>query len=330
MAGPFRTRRRLSFLTVTTRISMDRPSMVLAFPNEIQRPIFEQAARLDGRCAFRLATVARYVHAWVQPILYERVVIRDSHAASCLLRTIRLKAPGYFEPLVKSLTFGSSVTLSQAKPIFVECSRRIIIFTAVISAQDPHKFLSFIRSRHLRRLTLVYHQEVPVHRPTSISGYQILQDVLSSLTHLAVITSFNSSSHTGWPTLYSACMAQNIADASQVPPSIAFQRLTHFATCSHIWWTTADLSWYSPNLRYFAILEPSGSDRTVSSLNWDHASLVKAVRDTNDRRFVLLKGLGDPLADCWNVEECWKKSDFWTSVEKLVDEGYISDQSERW
>lgn len=40
------------------------PPFVFELANEIQRHIFEHVARLDGRYAFNLTQVARYVHLW--------------------------------------------------------------------------------------------------------------------------------------------------------------------------------------------------------------------------------------------------------------------------
>ncbi|KAJ7735748.1 hypothetical protein B0H16DRAFT_1575280 [Mycena metata] len=47
----------------------------LDLPVELEREIFELAASTDVGTALRLATVARRVQAWVEPIIYSRVVV---------------------------------------------------------------------------------------------------------------------------------------------------------------------------------------------------------------------------------------------------------------
>ncbi|KAJ7697640.1 hypothetical protein B0H17DRAFT_1051679 [Mycena rosella] len=54
---------------------MVRPSHKLDLPVELEREIFEIAATTDTGTALRLALVARRVQAWVEPIIYSRVVV---------------------------------------------------------------------------------------------------------------------------------------------------------------------------------------------------------------------------------------------------------------
>ncbi|KAJ6609053.1 hypothetical protein B0H10DRAFT_2065766 [Mycena sp. CBHHK59/15] len=44
-------------------------------PLELEREIFEMAAKADVRTALRLAVVARRVQTWIEPIIYSRVVV---------------------------------------------------------------------------------------------------------------------------------------------------------------------------------------------------------------------------------------------------------------
>ncbi|KAJ7112772.1 hypothetical protein C8R43DRAFT_1040472 [Mycena crocata] len=57
----------------------------LDLPVELEREIFELAAKADVRTALRLAIVARRVQVWVEPIIYSRVVVAHAPAASLQL-----------------------------------------------------------------------------------------------------------------------------------------------------------------------------------------------------------------------------------------------------
>ncbi|KAJ7665897.1 hypothetical protein DFH06DRAFT_262227 [Mycena polygramma] len=68
----------------------------LDLPVELEREIFELAASTDVRTALRLAIVARRVQAWVEPIIYSRVVVAHPPGVSAqtqysrsILRTAR-------------------------------------------------------------------------------------------------------------------------------------------------------------------------------------------------------------------------------------------------
>ncbi|KAF8971126.1 hypothetical protein BDZ97DRAFT_1341106 [Flammula alnicola] len=94
-------------------------------------------------------------------------VLRSLYAASCLLQTFRSKPRAYFENIVKSLAFDSTVTLSQAKPILVELSRRILLFSMFRTNEAPETFLGYIWSPYLRRLTMIRKSSTstPVYHP---------------------------------------------------------------------------------------------------------------------------------------------------------------------
>ncbi|KDR75031.1 hypothetical protein GALMADRAFT_69601 [Galerina marginata CBS 339.88] len=294
---------------------------IFDLPNEIQRPIFEYAAKLDGRCAFNLGQVARYVYLWIQPILYERIVVRSPRAASCLLRTFRSKPRGYFERITKSLAFDNSVTLQQAKPILAECSRRIFLLSLFRTSNAEDSFLKFVRSPFLRRLTLVFsEQDDQAPFLYRLAPYEMPFELLSSLTHLAIVIEY---SHGPWMNLVLASQfSMNANITSYMNAQAAFQNLTHFAISSARFFAVVPIKKIAHNIRYFGVLAPCNLSQ------WGSDALIQSVRGTGDHSIVVLYDLG--VADSWNVLDSFAPSEFWKTIEHLVDGGYISDKGEKW
>jgi len=307
----------------------------IEFPNELQNLIFDYAARSDGRCARELVQVSQYVNQWwvafnirivtqisfwnrINPILYERIVVRGPQSAMCLLRTIRERPRGYFTSFIKSLAFSDDVMLPLVKPILAEFSKSIIVFTVFRTSDSPDNFLQFVRSPYLRRLTLV-HKRVPGSRPYLWENpYEIPSDMVSLLTHLAVVIDYQ---HGGWRTLTEATRRHNRdhADPDLMAP---FRNLTCFAV-SHLCWTsTKDLRLIAKNLRCFAIL---GSEATRGEEN---ERTLKAMVKLQDRRFILISKYGRP--GDWSVDNAFTPSNFWMQIEAMVSQGYISDEGALW
>ncbi|KAJ7108787.1 hypothetical protein C8R44DRAFT_986709 [Mycena epipterygia] len=62
----------------------------LDLPVELEREIFEIAAKADVGTALRLALVARRVQAWIEPIIYSRVVVAHAPEAAAVTRVPRI------------------------------------------------------------------------------------------------------------------------------------------------------------------------------------------------------------------------------------------------
>ncbi|KAF8902933.1 hypothetical protein CPB84DRAFT_1905429 [Gymnopilus junonius] len=289
-------------------------------PVELHREIFEFAARLDGRCAFRLTQVARYVHVWIQPILYERVVLRSPEAAKTFIRTLRSKPFRYFEPLIKSLAFDSSIPTAQAKPILVECSKRLILLSIFREGDSPGIFMPFISSPILRRLTLVERGPKSEH-PRRV--YKIRPEVYSSLTHLVIVSDLHQSL---WDNLSTnACIRPWGTPENEKAGKLALQSLTHLAVTVNAIYGEMEIDLIrqvAEKLRYLALLEPS------NIATGKHEQLLMFLRAMDQRFIVLIRDMGS--ADSWQVDDCFRPSQFWTKVENLVDSGYVSDRGDRW
>ncbi|KII92131.1 hypothetical protein PLICRDRAFT_462120 [Plicaturopsis crispa FD-325 SS-3] len=58
-----------------------------SLPHDIERIVFEAAARGDPGASVQLATVARRVQGWIEPMLYETVTLQDSRHLKLFTRT---------------------------------------------------------------------------------------------------------------------------------------------------------------------------------------------------------------------------------------------------
>lgn len=269
-----------------------------SFPDELQRLIFEIAARKSGVCALKLVVLDRRVRIWIEPIIYESIVVRNKLSASRLLETMKMKPPMLFDANVRSLAFGSTVTFLQAKAILEKCSRRIMNFAVWGFDRNPSIFLPFIRLPSLRRLSLTSH---------SPSELNIPPGVLSSLTHLILDGPYT------WYHLRNAIHHLKHTDedhTDHITATALFPNLTHFCVDSLNWGSAQSLLKIAKNLKYFAIIVPLR---------------FKAIPIITQR----IVELGDPrvvvMEHDYNIKH-WEGSvrggaDVWDQVEQLVNKG---------
>ena len=296
-------------------------NVAIKLPNEIQRIIFEIATKLDGRCAYRLILVAKYVHDWIAPILYERVVIRDEKAAYHLLRSIQSYGPNHFLPLTKSLSVGRQIPHKLIKPLFTRLSKAVISFTIFRDMEDPDHLLRYVRSPFIRRLTLIYLD--PLGR-----RFEIPLDISSSISHLAYIT---HTSHGGFNMSHAIKIASAIQRndiawlntlALPLPPLPPFHRLTFIAVSRERWPTTFGILNLAPELKCFALLLPKNSIMQQISQS------IQTIKQTRDPRVVVITRYGHPVE--WRIDDGFTPSNFWTVVEDLSRNRYLCDDGERW
>ncbi|KAG6809107.1 hypothetical protein H0H92_001576 [Tricholoma furcatifolium] len=271
-------------------------------PEDLQRLIFEGAARTDSKTARRLVLVARHVRTWIEPILCECVIVRTQQHASALLETINAK-PQAFRPIVKSLAIGDSVTLQQSKAILAECSQNVANFAVWANARNPAVFLPFIRSHSVRQLTL------KSHHPSELSFPPTL---LTSLTHLTLLGGPYS-----WFQMRDAARhVRRNSDPDRCDSVMTqFHSLTHFAVCSQNWGSMQPILKVAPNLRCFVVVVPP---------QFKHAHVIaQRIQETGDRRIVLVEY--EQTIEDW--EDCLRgtRSSIWERAEKLVESDRFTD-----
>ncbi|PPQ65347.1 hypothetical protein CVT26_000062 [Gymnopilus dilepis] len=202
-------------------------------PTELQREIFVVAAKRNRGSALQLVLVAKRVHSWVQPTIYE-IVSLGSNDTHLFLRTINSLPAEFFAFHVKKLCLSVSVSARNAAKIVSVCKGvtdlafwvdylgvqgfRAEAITSSISALPLRRlsiefkhFLSLFpdpNTRHvwddsLTHLDLIFwtHETAPVIPPLP---------KLSILTHLALRLSHNQPSDDSLHAILSACRSLRV------------------------------------------------------------------------------------------------------------------------
>ncbi|KAF7325472.1 hypothetical protein MKEN_00395800 [Mycena kentingensis (nom. inval.)] len=79
-----------------------------AFPRELERAIFELAARTSTSVLLQLLLVAQRVHTWIEPILYETVCIEDSSPESRPSRLFAARSREFLATRVRRISLSGS------------------------------------------------------------------------------------------------------------------------------------------------------------------------------------------------------------------------------
>ncbi|KAH9985247.1 hypothetical protein BJV77DRAFT_1033317 [Russula vinacea] len=161
--------------TSTATVTTNRPtpdSIITGpprLPPEIEVQIFEDCARNNRETCLELILVARRVRVWIEPILYEIVILdnygRRSQASSLtykpsfelFMANIDSKPPEFYSKHVKNLWISTADDPSAFERILSVCSgvENLLLFSHRRSINLP--FIPFLEipnaGSHLRRLT---------------------------------------------------------------------------------------------------------------------------------------------------------------------------------
>ncbi|KAF4618203.1 hypothetical protein D9613_011534 [Agrocybe pediades] len=152
-------------------------------PVELQREIFVVAATSDPRDALQLVFVAKRVHEWVQPIVYEMVTL-GANDALLFLRTMASVPPKFLEHRVKKMCLTVSVRAQNARRILSTCTGVVDLAFWVdyigIFPDDPISL--FISPLRLQRLSI----EIK-HFKTLFTDLETRQTWWDTLTHLDLV-----------------------------------------------------------------------------------------------------------------------------------------------
>ncbi|KAG6861479.1 hypothetical protein C0995_016258 [Termitomyces sp. Mi166 len=281
------------------------PSYKVVLPDELQRLIFETAARGDSNIARQLVLVCRHVRTWIEPILYECIIVRSQQQAEAFFKTIAAKPQGFFGPIVNSLAIGDSVTLQQSKTVLATCSQNVVNFAVWANARNPTVFLPFVRSHSARRLSL---------RSTHSAELSFPPTLLATLTHLMVLDGPYS-----WFQMREALRKTKNAITSECLSAAAqFRSLTHFATCSQNWGNTQPLLKLAANLRYFVVIVPPQFKAAPV--------IAQRIQEIGDRRMVLVE-YSLTIAN-WEGSIRGSIPSVWEQAEKLVKDGYFAEHGD--
>ncbi|KAF8971264.1 hypothetical protein BDZ97DRAFT_1753566 [Flammula alnicola] len=126
----------------------------VVLPYELERDIFELAARAFPGYALELATISRYVQQWTEALIYETVVLESPLATDLFLRTFDARPPSFFAKNVKRLYLTEVVSFYEAQRILARCTG----VTEATCWVYPHSFkdnlLPQLPTHDLQRLSI--------------------------------------------------------------------------------------------------------------------------------------------------------------------------------
>lgn len=270
------------------------------------------------------------------PILYERLTLCSSDSATLFLRTLHCQsifphrnyALRRSSPLPRSLslTLSSDIPISIAKPLLSQVSKHLITYTIIRNFDNPDNCLRFLRSPNIRRVALIYTVESPQPLSRFPREEAIPDNIMASVSHLALIS---NRTRGGW-TMRDALITAALASGTHSLERIPFANLTCFAISDQRWlhaWPP--LVHHAKSLRCFAIL---GSQDTHRDNQYKSKILreLRSPQGPRDPRFVLVGygGLGEPQS--WRAEDGFRPNEMWGRIEQLVAEHYICDDGEKW
>ncbi|THU90900.1 hypothetical protein K435DRAFT_863925 [Dendrothele bispora CBS 962.96] len=91
-------------------------------PSELEREIFELAARTHKGTALNLALVSRRTQIWMERLLYQSIVLDSTDQLRHFLRTVAVRPPSFFAEYVKRLYLTTFVDLDTALQLLSVCT----------------------------------------------------------------------------------------------------------------------------------------------------------------------------------------------------------------
>jgi len=286
--------------------------MSAMLPLELQFDIFESAARDDCQCALNLLRVSQYVNKMAIPILYEHIVLKNNHAAVCLLHTVEAYPCNHFQP--KSLLIFPDIPSTILRPIFAKLSKSVLELYIHRNSTDSDPGLDAIQSPCINDLALIYADGCAVTGDIPI-------DVLPSVKRLALKSEF-------LPMCEAINLSLTLKESATILRSIKtgttkflcpFRTLTHLAVPFALQDDLATLMKMRLNRLQCCALLLSESD------NESRGQFIMIVKSWRDPRVVVLTDYTNPRD--WHPDNA---SSFWTRVEKLITERCVCDDGERW
>ncbi|KDR80355.1 hypothetical protein GALMADRAFT_62319 [Galerina marginata CBS 339.88] len=152
-------------------------------PVELQREIFVVAAKVNQNSALQLARVAKRIHSWVQPLIYEMVTL-GSDDTDLFLKTMNSISSEFFGIYVKKLCLSVSVSARNAARILTVCTGVIdLAFWVDYLGMFPNRsILPLISPLPLSRLSMEYN-----HFLSLFPEPETRHPWCDTLTHLDII-----------------------------------------------------------------------------------------------------------------------------------------------
>ncbi|KAJ7108784.1 hypothetical protein C8R44DRAFT_884814 [Mycena epipterygia] len=266
---------------------------MLELPIELEREIFETAARTwrtDLPFFVSLMLVARRVHTWVEPIIYEISILRRQSLGR-FLNLIGSK-PAYFFLNVKAVCLVYATELSKAHRVLSACSdiRRLACWIDFVRKPQLPALIAVLP---LRRLSIEFHHFVWLlqHYPSA--------RWMENLTHLEFIH---------WVPPFE----------TPPPPPPPFPSLASFPCLTHV------------ALRWDGSFSPGGITTTLATCKYLQVLVIQCSSDevvavtsctvevARDRRMIVQSYAHSMMAQDWDWAYPGGLVDNWTWAEEEI------------
>ncbi|TFK74248.1 hypothetical protein BDN72DRAFT_833579 [Pluteus cervinus] len=151
--------------TVMTQAEMHIGDDVIApsprLPPELEREIFELAARIDRAVCRSLLVVSKRVYLWIEPLLYE-TIIQDKRSG----KEATFPLPEGKSRYVRNLLLGGTVDWSSTDEILRDCPN---ITNLAVWCRTTPDCLDIIKNLPLKRLSANFHALTPPPPPPLIT-----------------------------------------------------------------------------------------------------------------------------------------------------------------
>ncbi|KAJ6485535.1 hypothetical protein C8R45DRAFT_275506 [Mycena sanguinolenta] len=134
--------------TISGEISEPQPIL----PPEIEREIFEITAQFRGN-AVNLVLVARRTQIWIEPLIYDTVILSDEEICHKFMRTLDSRPAQFFAENVKSLCVPADVDALCTVRVLKACQGVVNLAIWLVQPQDTPVF-PFISSLRPTRLSV--------------------------------------------------------------------------------------------------------------------------------------------------------------------------------
>ncbi|KAJ7779168.1 hypothetical protein B0H16DRAFT_1878735 [Mycena metata] len=266
-------------------------------PPELERYIFELAARLYPATAPTLLRVAQRVRLWIEPIIYETLTIvletqRNAHAA--ILQPFRSKPAAFFKKNVRNLLLAVRLDKKNEQFDLILSSCSGVVNLALLGGPTCRSLLCFLAGMKLQRLAACL-QDLFFTSPIDFS-----LPCFATITHLDLLHSTDSSKLT----------AEDFA---------ALPALTHL----HLY--------MCPALMNAVLLRCSGLEVLVHTQFPGVPRKEPQRRQVRDPRVVFLGAYTHDLWTDWKTR-IQGKLDLWAHADRFVRRrnGLIDDETELW
>ncbi|KAJ7646571.1 hypothetical protein FB45DRAFT_1051239 [Roridomyces roridus] len=158
-------------------------------PYELEREIFEWAARAYPKCAPSLALVASYVQEWVEATIYEVIVL----GACCpklelFFRTLSSRPTTFFAKNIRVLHLAAGVSHTQARKLLTVCTNLSSLTCEANPLGSGEEFCTSLEAMfpNLRRLSINV-ASLLSPTPLTMTGTNFIHPFLARLTHLELV-----------------------------------------------------------------------------------------------------------------------------------------------